>query len=419
MAKLGKIVKLVKDAWLVLGVTLLLSLLIESSFSLVFLIKDYYAIGSLSPPIDFRVIADTYSDTTWVHDYYEEFRSSFDARWTPYVYWRRKPFQGKYININSDGIRVTHEAATSQKEADTPVTIFMFGGSTLWGTGVRDGFTIPAIVAKELWNKGIAGKILNFGESGHVSTQEVITLLLQLQKGNIPDAVIFYDGVNDIYSAYQQRVAGIPQNEFHRVMEFNLSNPDKLRQRIRMVFQDAVSGLSTLRFLNAPLGLFSVGHQSEPIAHPLPFYKKASDTKSLVREVVTTYWSNVELVTALGEHYHFRCLFYWQPTIFQKEHLTKYERLERQKDQALENFYQYTNDVMKQSRPTQKSKHPFQDLSMVFADTREPLYIDWAHLGESGNEIIARRMAKDVLSTIGVGKGAARDGDSAALRRRG
>jgi hypothetical protein len=38
---------------------------------------------------------------------------------------------------------------------------------------------------------------MNFGESGFVSTQSVIQLMQELQSGNIPHLVIYYDGVND------------------------------------------------------------------------------------------------------------------------------------------------------------------------------------------------------------------------------
>jgi len=39
------------------------------------------------------------------------------------------------------------------------------------------------------------------------------------------------------------------------------------------------------------------------------------------------------------------------------------------------------------------------DLSRVFADRREPLYIDWMHPGETGNAVIAQRIARDILAT--------------------
>ena len=49
----------------------------------------------------------------------------------------------------------------------------------------------------------------------------MMELFLQLREGNIPDLVVFYDGVNDVFSAYQQGKAGIPQNENNREKEFN------------------------------------------------------------------------------------------------------------------------------------------------------------------------------------------------------
>lgn len=198
MMKISKFAKLVKDAWLMVGITILLLCCLEGGLSLAFLIKDRFSASDLDP----RARADTYSDPTWVKDYYKELRRSSAAQWRPYVYWRRKPYHGNHINIDANGIRLTPLTKPLQQESRTPVTIFMFGGSTLWGTGVRDAFTIPSIFAKELQNKGVAAEVINFGETGYVSTQEVITLLLQLQKRQLPDFAIFYDGVNDMYSAY-------------------------------------------------------------------------------------------------------------------------------------------------------------------------------------------------------------------------
>jgi lysophospholipase L1-like esterase len=140
-----------------------------------------------------------------------------------------------------------------QQDSRTPLKIFMFGGSALWGTGARDAFTIPSIFATQLQNKGLATEVTNFGESGYVSTQEVSAMLLQLQKGQIPDLVIFYDGVKDMYSAYQQHVAGLPENEFNRVKEFNLSQPAKSKQLRRITLQDMARRLSTIHFMKGIL----------------------------------------------------------------------------------------------------------------------------------------------------------------------
>jgi hypothetical protein len=48
-----------------------------------------------------------------------------------------------------------------------------------------------------------------------------------------------------------------------------------------------------------------------------------------------------------------------------------------------------------------------QDLSRLFADVRDPLFVDWAYLGESGNAMIAKRMSKDILGVTTGGPAAA------------
>jgi hypothetical protein len=50
--------------------------------------------------------------------------------------------------------------------------------------------------------------------------------MLQLQKDNIPDMVIFYGCLIDMCSAVEQGVAGLPMSEMNRVREFNLTKPE-------------------------------------------------------------------------------------------------------------------------------------------------------------------------------------------------
>lgn len=394
MMKISKFAKLVKDAWLMVGITILLLCCLEGGLSLAFFIKDRFSASDL----DRRARADTYSDPTWVKDYYKEFRRSYVAQWRPYVYWRRKPYHGNHINIDANGIRLTPLTKPLQQESRTPVKIFMFGGSTLWGTGARDAFTIPSIFAKELQNKGVATEVTNFGETGYVSTQEVITLLLQLRQGQLPDFAIFYDGVNDMYSAYQQHVAGLPQNEFNRVNDFNLSKPAKSKQRTRMVLQDVATKLSVIRFTKGLLQRAGIWGEAGVAADPIPLDTLAPKSEALVEDVLATYRGNIEIVKALSEHYHFKYLFYWQPTLFQKVHLSEYERVQRA--EMSEQFVHRTYEAIRQSRLAERREYSFHDLSLVFADVREPVYVDCWHLGESGNEMIAKRMASDVHSLL-------------------
>ena len=400
MTKLERILGSAKDAWIVFGITLLLLVLLEAALSLAFFARSY-ATGD--PDIeDYKANADVYSDSPWVHRYRKEFHESNVMKWVSYVYWRRQPYRGDHINVDSSGIRRSWAPATRPPGPSDRATVFMFGGSTMWGAGARDDFTIPSILAKQLAKDGRAFDITNFGEAGYVSTQEVIALLLELQKGNIPDIVIFYDGFNDTYSAYQQRVAGLPLNEPNRAREFNLSTKKKLKELRTQVLRDMVDDLSTIRFSRGLVPRWRNRDESKLFANQENAVDSASTGGPDALGVLATYRNNVELVKALAGHYGFRYLFYWQPTIFHKTHLTEYEESERKKLHAMESFFLEAYDAVRQSGLTRGGDHPVHDISRILSDVNDPLYMDFCHLGEPGNELIARRMATDVVSIMDV-----------------
>jgi len=155
-----------------------------------------------------------------------------------------------------------------------------------------------------------------------------------------------------------------------------------------MVVRDVADGLATTRFLRILLRRAGLGPTLTPAPDP-------QETERLARSVVAVYAANMELVRALGEHYGFHALFYWQPTIFGKRHLTAYEQGHRQARH--ERFYEKTYDAVRASGIATDRRYHFRDLSAIFADVREPIYIEWDHLGESGNEMLARAMLDDVI----------------------
>jgi lysophospholipase L1-like esterase len=267
----------------------------------------------------------------------------------------------------------------------------------MWGTGARDTFTIPALIATELKKKGVNVDVVNFGESGYVSTQEVIALLLQLQKGNIPDIVVFYDGGNDMYSAYQQGIAGWPQNEYNRVQEFKITK--RLQEFKGMIVKDAISNLATVRFMNGVLrkiGMKKTGQNDKP----------HYDEGRIAGEVVRRYLHNLELVEALAASYHFKVRFYWQPTIFGKTKLSEYEKAEYDRQRPLEGFFKKTQTILSEEISRSRDAKAFQDLSAIFSHLDEPVYIDSLHISERGNAIVAKAMAEQLLPLVQSGRDA-------------
>lgn len=377
--------------YLMLGRAVLLLLALEILLRLVFAVYDRCPAKRKSAALpDRRCVADTCGKAEWVHDYWKEF-AAVDVRWEPYVYWRRTEFAGDHVNVTSNGIRHTWNGFP---QGDDDLSILVFGGSAVWGTGARDNHTIPSLISRQLSLSGIHAHVTNLGETGYVSTQEVILLIRLLQHGSRPDVVVFYDGVNDTFSAYQQGIAGLPQNEPNREFEFGLLK--RLDRLAPKVIFSKLNRLAIMRSVNS-IRRRLTGKASKsrpPRANTSPAYSLCS---GLEQSVLDIYLSNVGIVQSLGKVYEFETLFYWQPTIFAKTELSTHEKDLQAADLELKPFFAGVHSVVQSS--TNKVEK-FHDLSSLFADWLPPVYIDWCHLGEQGNQVVAERITKDILAVL-------------------
>src|SRR5689334_18725702 len=215
-------------AWSILGVTLAFLLIAELGLRAAFWLKDKVSLPERPDP---RVVAAGYDGAAWPVIHYRELEALSD-RWQPYVYFRQRSFQGQTITIDEDGLRAVwqpQQTWSSGREDPPPLKVLMLGGSSLWGFGSRDEFTIPSLVARRLHEQGVHIEVRNLAEIGYVSTQELIALTRELQQGYRPDLVLFYDGVNDTTSALLEGKPTLSTNEINRVSEFNLlQSPGRL-----------------------------------------------------------------------------------------------------------------------------------------------------------------------------------------------
>ena len=129
----------------------------------------------------------------WKEDYFREYDSGgfrFDAN----TLWMRSDVRGQFINIK-DGVRATYRPRSA---GPRPKRIFLFGGSALWGYGARDDHTIPSELARLAEGEGRNWIFVNRGQLAHVSWQNVAALSDLCAAGDIPDAVVFYNGANEV-----------------------------------------------------------------------------------------------------------------------------------------------------------------------------------------------------------------------------
>jgi hypothetical protein len=381
---LGALGRFIVALWHVVGLLLLAVLVTEFGVEGWRRLSRFLRYRRSTRP-DRAAIADAYGGADWSAGYFDEFRRTVRVDWKPYVEWWQRPFRGAFVTLDERGLRPTPGEETANGEA---IRILCFGGSTMMGMGARDDQTIPAVLARRLTERGHRVSVTNYGQLGHNSTQEVITLQQLLKSTEPIDIALFYDGINEMACAEQTGHADGLFNEARRRAEFNLLHPDRRRDLIAAGL--IASAPRTLRRLRRLTGL--------PLRGPLPVEQvdlSRVDLAELAREVIAVYLANMRLVRLLAGEYAFQPIFFWQPVITTKKFKTPDERRW---------VADYTNDperrrLLYEAVINERRRHPelietsdIIDLSALFDDWTEPVYIDLYHLSEAGNAAAAEAM---------------------------
>jgi lysophospholipase L1-like esterase len=387
--------------WHVVGILLLAVLAVEFGVEGWRRLSRYLRYRRPTPP-DRTAAADAYAGADWAGDYLDEFRRGVRLDWRPYVEWWQRPFRGGQLTIDERGLRPTPGECCAPEDA---LRILCFGGSTMMGMGARDDHTIAAVLARRLGELGHRVRVTNYGQLGHNSTQETITLQQLLKSGGRIDVAVFYDGVNEMACAEQTGRADAVFDEARRRQEFNLLYSERRRELMLAGLAAAVP--RTLRRLRRLTGL--------PLRSPLtmvPADLSQIDIARLARDVIKVYCANLRLVRALARAYGFTPVFFWQPAIASKTAKTAdEERWAREHIRDPEARARLHGAVIAERRRCRELAEAGDavDLSALFDRWSDPVYIDLYHLSEAGNAAVAEAMLPAVAAAA----------DMAAQRRRG
>ena len=342
-----------------------------------------------------RAHTSYYASVAWAKQYWREFSLSRPVLYHDYVIWRRSSFSGQFININRDGIRLTPGAECSANS----YKVFAFGGSTMWGTGSPDWATIPAYLQADL-NALKHGPVcvMNFGESAYVSMQGMIALEEQLQLGNVPDLVIFYDGVNDVYAAYQ---SGRPTHQNFNDIAAKLHNG-------RSSSSSFVAWIESSNLFQLYKRLVTE-LRKEPPKELVTYKTMGVDTATLSDAVVQKYLRNYQIVDALARKYGFKFAFFWQPVIsIGDKPLTSEEQdMKKQMDPALIELYEAVY------RRVQRVANEYENLYYIaemFNSLDSGIWIDYAHVTPVGNRLIAEKIFGEITGHNLLDRNPAHDG---------
>ncbi|WCO65887.1 hypothetical protein PO878_15395 [Iamia majanohamensis] len=145
-----------------------------------------------------------YQGEAWYPEYVEDIEYVLDDRvaWRPLDQHRVADVRTRHVDVE-DGVRRTWTAPDCP---DCPrATVWLYGGSTAFGIGQRDEQTIGSHLARAAWADGVVLDVVNRGMPGDLHSREAERLGWDLAAEDPPDLVVFYDGVNEVWSA--QRLA--------------------------------------------------------------------------------------------------------------------------------------------------------------------------------------------------------------------
>ncbi|MGB3409646.1 MAG: hypothetical protein WBA45_00505 [Microthrixaceae bacterium] len=284
--------------------------------------------------------------------------SQLQYRPDPFLGLFLRDFVGEHVNVK-DGHRVSYSPKKST------ITVWFFGGSTMFGVGQRDDHTIPSVVARLARQNGIRIKAMNFGYSGFVNWQET-QLFDQLLTSGIdpPDLAVFYDGVND-------RGLGTFR------VDLGIDDPDVIA---RLPSNDAErSQMEEAHGSGKPMAW---GPEREALE---------------VKLASTQYRRGADLARRTGRSYGVPVVHIWQPQPFAKEPNPADDELWKRLD--------FNPQWIGGSRATydkireDSGVNPV-DLTHVFDDVRQPIFFDSSHTNELGAKIVATNIYESLRPTL-------------------
>ena len=312
---------------------------------------------------DPRAELPTYKNHEYTQQIFKEF-NNLHTEYKSYIGWRRVPYKGQTVTIDSLGFRVTPLSA-EQSTDSTKQRVYFFGGSTIWGTGVDDYHTIPAIYQK--MNTDVT--VINAGESGYDSRQSLELLVNILAKKEKVNSAIFYVGVNEINRC--RKIVGT--NAYNYEKNFN-AKIHEVKSFFRYIFT---------QYLEQIWNGFAVKVGGGQDVSDYDLVCNCTEDTSRTDEVVENLYFNLSVAKLLVENQGGKFIAVLQPVAYVGKPTLDYlsEYLSKRDKEKL-NYLCLYNKIF--THPNKMMYDLTQSLNL-----QEPIYIDYCHLNAQGNAIIA------------------------------
>lgn len=392
--------KILKFIALNLCGALLLLLAVNVTAAFVYDLKTLFAPGSppaqqASQKIDRQYDLAPFKDKK--HGY--RILSEVEVMGTDYksfVGWSRKPYQGKTTTVNESGDR-QHQWINP----DPTGTIRLFGGSAMWGRGAADQGTIPALLNRAFPTH----KVFNHGEAGFTSRQSLARLINIANQAEDLGTVVFYDGVNDVFN-HCWTEGGINTHGRARYIQGLIdgnAQGETLLKKLEKTSLGPIFLTETYKLLLSAKAYVFPHAPARQESKDMP--SPCQTDPAYARRVAMTLIEDWKLAKTIVESRGGTFIAILQPVIHtgrpMADHIDETKLMRR-----LEGDYKTVYPII-QSELRRMAADWIADFTDIF-DGDQPLYIDFCHVTETGNRLVAERLAALMRGDVDFSPSAAR-----------
>ena len=330
--------------------------------------NDTFAFISAYKSLSFRA-TDDYSDQLLKYhnlvrpdsahvnkDIVKEVIESNSFEYTPWVDFKMIDYSGKYINTKNF-IRKSIPDKFINAARPTPLKVYLFGGSTMFGFNVTDKETIPSALAEIYASKCKncpSLEIYNYGILSYYSYNELMLFTQLLFTNNKPDVAIFLDGLNDFF---------ITQAASRRIPWYYY----RLKENVRNEKDSTIS---------------------------LFLLEKNETTDQAVKDIADKYLSNIEQARKLCRTYEVTPLFFIQPNpYFNYPNKANDPLVTRSSNPLIENGYRFIE------KQCDSAKNMYFLGNMLQTEKDLP-FIDEFHYSPVMNKRIAAEIYERLVPTL-------------------
>lgn len=327
-----------------------------------------------------RALAIAYPDLTPAQRERMQAESVMKFRPSVFAQPEERPIAGEFVTVDPAGFRHGRNQRAWPPDPDS-FNVFVFGGSTAFGYGVRDDDTIASFMqaAFDAAPGARPVAVYNLARGGFYSTQERLLFDQLLTIGLRPDLAIFIDGLNEFtlvdepppFTRYMSTVA---------------------REDLQRPVQSAIRELPIVRLLspNATESRFvDFVRSTRPAA--------AAAARPVAERLVARYRANQRIIASLADAYGVPTLFVWQPIPVYKYDLSAHPAW--LDPPLLGSLHRDGYAQLREALDAGQMDRRFVWCADIQDGKKEPFYVDQVHYSPA----MSRLLASCILDAIGPG----------------